>query len=242
MDATHPHYRLHPTISNPESRNRTGIDNSGLATHERQALGYNGGVNTPPPFAAPNIPPKKSNAPLIIVIVVLCVVVPCALLVGVGYYVVQQVGRTFTPMVGCMMMYEGVRDSVDAYAEEHDGKFPNAATWQDDVRPYYAKWREDSAKKTGPFKAPPADGDWSCKFGDKVTGISFNSDLAGKKRDDIENPRKTILIYEIEKVMKNAHAPYKERSKSSSPKFMGESRGWLEMPIQGSMDDMDFGK
>lgn len=222
--------------------NSTISPGKGLQTHAEATLGYNGEVNTPPPFAAPNLPPKKSNAPLIIVIVVLCVVVPCALLIGVGYYVAQQFGKTFTPMIGCMMMYDGVRDSVEEYAKEHDGKLPNAATWQDDVRPYYAKWREKAPQQAGPFKPPAAEGDWSCKFGDKVTGISFNSDLAGKKWDEIKTPHETILLFEIEQVMKNAHAPYKERSDSSSPKFMGESRGWLEMPVEGSMENINMGK
>lgn len=188
------------------------------------------------------MPPKRSNAPLIIVIVVLCVVVPCGLLIGVAYYGMQLFGRTVSPMVGCMMMYEGVRDSVEEYAKAHEGTLPNAATWQDDVRPYYAKWRDAELKESGPFKPPAADGDWSCKFGDKVTGISFNSALAGKKWDEIEKPKETVLLFEIEQVLKNANGPYKERSNSSSPKFMGEPRGWLEMPLEGSIENMEFGK
>lgn len=185
--------------------------------------------------------PQKSNTTLIVVIVVLCVVVPCALLIGVGSYFVRQVGQNVSPMIGCMLMYEGVRDAVEEYALANEGKMPPATSWQDDIRPFYAKWREKSSKDSGPFKPPAADSEWSCKFGDRVTGIAYNSDLQGKKWEEIENRRKTVLIYEIDQVMKNANGPFKERSKKGSPQFMGEERGWLSIPVEGSMDNIDFG-
>lgn len=200
------------------------------------------GMQTPPPFSPPGAPPKRSNSAIwIIVIVVLCVVIPCGGLIALGFFGFNWFGRTLGPMASCMLLYEGVRHSVEAYSDEHDGKLPNAATWQDDVRPYYAKWREKSAKEAGPFAPPTSDAEWGCTIEGKKTGIAFNSELSGKKWDDIEKKRTTILLYEVETVLKNANGPYKERSEKSSPTLMGEHRGWIEIPVEGSMDDIKIG-
>lgn len=197
-------------------------------------------MQTPPPFSPPGAPPKKSNSPLLIVIiVVLCVLIPCGGLIALGYYGFNLFGKTVGPMASCVLMFEGARASIVDYKDAHEGKLPNAATWQDDIKPYYKKWFDTKAKEAGPFAPPGPDAEWGCKAEGKTTGIAFNSDLGGKKWDDIKDHRTTVLIFEIDSAMKNAHQPYKERSKKGSPKIMGEERGWIDFPMEGSSDSFD---
>lgn len=199
-------------------------------------------MQTPPPFSPPGNPPRKSNTALwIVLIVVLCVVIPCGGLVALGFFGMNWFGKTLGPMARCAILFEGVRNSVEMYTKEHDGTLPKAETWQDDVKPYYAKWRDREGKDMGPFTPPSADGEWACEIEGRKTGLAFNSKLSGKKWEEIDQRRTTILIYEVETVMRNANGPYKERPKSSSPKLMGNPRGWIEIPVEGSVDDFKIG-
>ncbi len=176
------------------------------------------------------------------IIVLACIMIPCIGIIAVGYFGFNMVKQNLGPFVGCAMSYEAVRDGVIDYTKDHDGKLPSAETWQDDVKPYYKKVIAKNRDEYGPFKPIDADGEWGCKTSESdMTGMAFNSNLSGKKIDDIKDPESTILIFEIEKAMHNAHAPYKLRSKSSSPLFFGKPRGWLEWPIRGdNKGDFDF--
>jgi len=176
-----------------------------------------------------------------VLIVVLCVVIPCGGLVALGFFGMNWFGKTLGPMARCAILFEGVRNSVEMYTKDHDGVLPKAETWQDDVKPYYAKWREGEGKDMGPFTPPPADGEWACEIEGRKTGMAFNSKLSGKKWEEIDQRRTTVLIYEVETAIRNANGPYKERPKSSSPKLMGSPRGWIEVPVEGSMNDIKIG-
>jgi hypothetical protein len=81
-----------------------------------------------------------------------------------------------------------------------------------------------------------------CKTEAGMTGMAFNSDLSGKKMAEVKDPYGTIVIFEIEKATRNAHGTFKARSKENSPKIMGERRGWIEMPLQGSARGFDMGR
>ncbi len=206
--------------------------------------GYNENVNVPPPFSPPpSAPQRKSNTALILGIVLACILIPCVGLIIVGVLGMNFFKNTLAPMASCAIGFEQVRNAIENYADDHNGTLPKAATWQDDVRPYYVKVIKENPEEFGPITPMKADGDWGCKAGDRATGMAFNTDLSGKKLADIKDPYATILIFEIDAAMKNANLPYKTRSNASSPKFMDKRRGWIEMPIRGSSKgfDMDGG-
>lgn len=196
-------------------------------------------MNVPPPFSPPPTPRKKNNTGLIIGIVLACVLIPC---IGVGVLMllgVNWVKNTAFPMASCAIGFEQVRQAIGDYADAHDGKFPQAETWQDDVKSYYGAIMKNRAEDLGPIKPMDPNGDWGCKIDDsRMTGMAFNSELSGKKVADVKDPYGTVLIFEIEKAMKNAHEKYRPRSKASSPQIiMGESRGWLKMMVKGRSSD-----
>lgn len=190
---------------------------------------------TPPPFGAQQ-PAKKNNTVLIVVIVLVVLAIPCLLLVGGGFWVYNVAKTNVMPMAGCAIGFEELRDSILAYADDNDGKLPNAATWQDDVRSYFAKESKGNKQDKGPFETFQPDGDWGCKHEGGMTGIAFNSELSGKKVADIKDPEDTIVIYEVPAAKRNASGVYKEQAKSSSPKIFGERRGWFKIALKGDGD------
>lgn len=173
-------------------------------------------------------------------IVLVCILVPCIGFVVLGGVMWNFGKNTVFPVVTCAIGFELVRDGIKEYAKEHDGKLPNAETWQDDVRPYYkASLKKDTAE-FGPFEPMSPEGAWGCKVeGDQYTGMAFNSDLSGKKLAEIEDKERTVLIFEIEKATTNAHEPYKARPRTTSPKMMGEHRGWVEVPVEGELEGIE---
>lgn len=190
-------------------------------------------MGAPPPYQPPM--PRKNNNTVLIVVIILVVLVPCIGLIllaaaGVSFFK-NQIG----PMAGCMITLESGRNAVEKYVAEK-GTYPKAETWQDDIKSYYEKELTKEAPDMGPFKPSPADSAWECKFGEPVTGIAYNSDLSGKKAADIKDKGATILFFEIKTPVKNAHEPYKTRAASESPKFMGEPRGWLKIPLDGGVE------
>ena len=173
-------------------------------------------------------------------IVLVCILVPCIGFVILGGFMWNFGQKTIMPMVSCAIGFEFVREGIQDYAKEHDGKLPNAKTWQDDVRPYYKERLGKNSGDFGPFEPMSPEGAWGCKVDEKqFTGMAFNSELSEKKLADIQDKETTMLIFEIEKAMSNANEPFKKRPQSTSPKMMGEHRGWIAMPIEGEMDGMD---
>lgn len=143
--------------------------------------------------------------------------------------------KTAFPMAGCFIGFEEVRNSIVAYSEDHDGKLPNAKTWQDDVREYYRKESARQKKEKGPVQSFKVDGLWGCTLEDgSQTGIAFNSELSGKKVSDIKDKNDKILVFEIEKPSLNANQVYKAR-KDPPPKIFGSERGWLKIPLRGEL-------
>lgn len=203
---------------------------------------YNSPVSqTPPPFSPAGPPPRKNRTPLILAIVFVVMVcfcmVPAFFLYRIGAVAVKE----GLPMAQCGIAFDDIRKALKAYADEHDGKLPPAETWQDDVRPYYAKIVASHGDDLGPIKPIAADAPWGCTSTSGTTGIAFNSALGGKKLADIENPRSTALIFEIEKPSTNAHEEFKERPRSTSPTIMGEHRDWIVLHIEGETK-FDVGK
>lgn len=190
-------------------------------------------MSGPPPYQPPM--PRKNNNTVLIIVIILVVLVPCIGLIvlaaaGVSFFT-KQIG----PMAGCMITLESGRNAVEKYAAEK-GTYPKAATWQDDIQKYYEAEVSKASEEMGPFKPSKGDEAWSCKFGEPTTGIAYNSDLSGKKPADIKDKGATIMFFEIDTPKRNAASPYKSRPSNESPKFMGENRGWIKIPIDGGVE------
>lgn len=202
-------------------------------------------MQTPPPYR-PAYGPKKNHT---LTYALLGVSGLCLLLCGVsGYFGFQFVSgaiNNITPLIGCTMDLQDSRDALVKYAEAK-GKFPEAATWQQDVKSYYLELRENSDKeidaKDSPFKIERMDpeGAWGCTFKSEgktiKTGFAFNKDLAGKKFSEVTSPTTTPLIFEVPTVAMNQTLPYKAPTEPAQPKIMGESRTWMKANVMGKVD------
>jgi hypothetical protein len=207
-----------------------------------QALSTLEDVNEmPPAYQAPQ--QNKSRTTLIVVIVLVCVLVPCLCVVGGGAFAYFFAKKNVLPMVGCTITMTDARDAVVQYANQNDGKFPDAKTWQDDIKSHYAQLHTVE-QGMGEMGGKTADEEWSCRPGpgDTLTGIAYNADLSGKKMADIKDPYATIVLFEVDKVSRNASAPYKERPEQESPAMFGEHMGWFFVPLQGDPDLTGSGK
>ncbi|MFZ4506894.1 MAG: hypothetical protein ACOYON_04265 [Fimbriimonas sp.] len=185
----------------------------------------------PPPF---NSAPKKKNNAVVIVMVVgalgLCCVGPVILL-GVGGYFGAKVMKS---SVDCAVSLAFVNEAVTKYAADK-GTLPNAATWQDDIKPYYAKLMADPDNSTGPITAFKTDEVWVCvdTEGGK-TGVAFNKDLSKKKLAHIKD-KSTVVIFETEQTGSNLTESYKPKAKDKAPKIFGNPREWITIPVDGEL-------
>lgn len=198
-------------------------------------------------MSAPGYAPPRNSGNKVLIVILVIIAVMCIGLIaaGVGMYFwgINLVKNTFIPTAQCAVGYEEVRAALLDYAKDHDGKLPNAETWQDDVRPYYAKVQlgtqnNKDVPKGFEIRKFPLEGDWGCKVSDtQMTGMAFNKDLSGMKVADIKDPYSTVILFEIEKPSRNASESYVPRSKTNAPRFiMGERREWFKITIEGRMD------
>lgn len=192
-------------------------------------------MQAPPPYVPPQ---RKSKTGLIIGIVLgaicLCCIGPILLVGGLGFWGFSKVKGT----ASCSLTFASAKRAVMDYARDHDGKLPKAATWQDDVRPYYQK-AIANLPKSAPFSVSDPNGDWGCVEDKSHTGVAFNDALSGKKMSEIKNPDDTVLLFEIPAASHNAHQPYKKQDISQSPLLMGSHRGWFEATVEGDVHLLD---
>jgi len=190
-------------------------------------------MESPPPYYSGQ---KKSNVGLIVGIIIgvvcVCCILPIAGLTGLGFWGFGKLKG----MVGCSIAFSNLQRAVQDYAQEHDGKLPQAATWQTDVRPYFEKEAARHAKEQQMFTNGPADSA-GCTNGDSPpTGIAFNSDLSGKKISDVKDALNTIMLFEVPKTGSNLTEPYKAQSFETSPRMLGNQRGWYVCGIDGRIE------
>ena len=78
---------------------------------------------------------------------------------------------------------------IQAYAQDHDLRLPDAARWADQIRPY--------VKSTVSFHDPsdPLPSAWS---------YAYNKTLSGRSLALLENPKTTVLLFESTRGTKNA--------------------------------------
>lgn len=195
----------------------------------------------PPPY-----PVKKGpNWPLILTVGAVFICLPCAIggyfLYTVGGKAIKGAVETVLPTVSCAMNFDAARQGVLDYANAHDGKLPNAKTWQDDIEPYYrAAIEKEIGKEKGEFmgmsmKPTPfvKASKWTCKAGSLETGIEYNSELSEKKLADITSKKDTVLFFEVPKTGINLADKYTPQPKSKAPMMYGQHRDWLIAYVEG---------
>lgn len=189
-------------------------------------------MESPPPYMPPR---KKSNTGLIVGLiiggVVLCCLLPIGVIVGGGFWAFNKTKG----LIQCSYAYTDVRDALNKYAAEHDGKLPPADTWMDEVAPYYeqvlASNRQDERKMFGTM---PSTGAWGCDNGDGGrTGMALNDDVAGKELTKLVTSN-DVVLFEVQNALRNAHEKYSEKSEIGGPKIFGEHRGWFLIRMSGS--------
>src|SRR5271165_7009887 len=192
-------------------------------------------MESPPQFVAPSPAPKKSNTLLIVVLVILGLCAVCC--VG-GVFVMWSGFNKVKGFASCATHYIFVRQAMTEYANAHGGKLPGAATWQDDIAPYYL--HEKNGKKVG--SVPFFDfGDTSknlgcpAEDGNPATGMAFNADLAGKTVDEVRKTPNEVLIFEVPETGRNISKPYAVPT-GPTPRMMGTTRPWMMLPVSGQLN------
>lgn len=201
---------------------------------------------SPPPFQPEAQKPKSSTglAVGVTILAILLVVGMCGGLVWAAMSAVGSMGKMVSEVAQCPVAFELTTNATLAYAKEHGNTLPKAETWQKDISPYYNRLRDKflaDTKKVPVFKftAPGIDEALPCAFGQPVTGIWLNKEVAGKKLDAIKNPDTTVLFFEGDKPTLNGSAVYKEQKAEASPKFLGESRSWVKTFVSGNQDFLE---
>jgi len=195
-------------------------------------------AGAPPPYGGPR---KKSNTTNV-VLIVLGVCAACCILgvigtAAAGYFGFKKIKDT----VACTLGFQQAADAMQDYVDDHNGKLPPAATWQDAIRPYFAKQQQKSENNDGSkmFGSFDPNGAWECKDDSappRITGIAFNSDLSGKELATIKNKSTTIILFEVPKSGTNLNMAYTELTESSSPRIMNSPRGWLKVDANLEID------
>jgi hypothetical protein len=189
-------------------------------------------METPPSYA----PAKKSNTGLIIGLVLGGIAICCVGGVALLFFGGLQMFKQVAPMAECMMNYSVIEKALSDYEKEHDGKLPAAATWQDDLKPYVEKALVRFKKEAGPFKLMEPNGEWGCVAGGTKTGMAYNTDANGKTMEEVRG-KNLVTVFETMQTGRNLAIKYVEQPRSSSPKMMGNPRGWIK--IVGGKTDMD---
>lgn len=159
-------------------------------------------------------------------------------------------GRMMGPLMStaeCGMSMAFTEESIAAYIKKN-GHYPTSATWQDDIRPFYAEIKTKFDKKLESkndkrlkafFKIPEPGEAVTCKTGGVVTGFAFNDEVSGKKPDDIKD-KATVVLFETLKPEKNAHGKYDPSESFSGPELFGTKRDRLTTTVSGSKSDFDL--
>ena len=92
---------------------------------------------------------------------------------------------------GCISNLRQLTMAVLIYADDGDGRLPNAATWMDDIRPYI--------KAEALYHCPTDE--------QHQYGYAFNSELSGVNLKDIEDAANTVLLFESTSGRWNAADP-----------------------------------
>lgn len=129
-----------------------------------------------------------------------------------------------------------MQQALRKYSADHDGKLPNANTWQSDLGKYFTFGKDTEG---APIKLWKAGGEWSCEEGSQKTGFMFNEEFSEKKVADIKkkNPD-AVAIFETKTVAFNQTGKFEALPFAESPKYFGdftdERRGWLLISVEAN--------
>jgi hypothetical protein len=191
---------------------------------------------TPPPYNPPGSAKKTSTTTIVLIVLGICAVCCVLGVVGFGglaWFGFNKAKNFATCTVGATELARAIND----YADDHGGKLPDAKSWQDEVKPYFAKLAEQQTKRVKFIGTLDPNGLWGCKdeTGPGMSGFAFNSDLSGKKIADIPNKEEAIVLFEVDKPAMNLNMPYKDQPIANSPKIMGSPRGWIKVTVSGDV-------
>ena len=203
-------------------------------------------MQTPPPFhgyEGQPAPRKPKTSALVIILAILGVLlVCCGLPLGVAGYFGLKGFKGAMAIGGCVANVGEMQQALRKYSADHEGKLPNANTWQTDLGKYFTI---SKGSEGAPIKFWKAGGEWSCEEGSQKTGFMFNEDLSEKKVSDVmkKNPN-AVAIFETKTVASNQVGKYAPLPFAESPKifsdFTNERRGWLVIsPEANEVDVMD---
>ncbi len=186
---------------------------------------------TPPRFEQPKRK-EGSRTGLIITIIAAVIGIPCIGCIIVGLWFKGFAGKNLT-FVNDIITIEVVREALFLYADDHQGKLPQADRWQDAIAQYYKEAQKQM--DSGPFNISDVTKpiEFVSNGGKTKTGLAFNQELSKMSLKDIKNPESTVLLFEIEKPTLNATSVYKPMPDETSPKIMGERRGWYKLTVNG---------
>lgn len=163
-----------------------------------------------------------------------------------GWRFFQGVAGQAINAVACGVDLQAARASIKKYASEHDGQLPPAATWQDDVKPYFETERnklEESdiveAKAIGvDVRLSDPSGVWGCHMGNgKWQAFVYSKDLAGKKISEVKNPTELVLLWEGPESGRNLTGQYEKKAPTSDMTIAGEKRNYLKITLDGDFNN-----
>lgn len=143
----------------------------------------------------------------------------------------------FDEPTACYMDFTDVDQALRKFAADN-GRYPEAANWQNDVKAHYEAYRKQSSADAEVFSAEASknrmnpNGPWGCTYRvkgkDVKTGFALSKSVAGKRPEDIPNPSDAVLLFEVPTVAANQVLPYTEQDDRKYPQT-GSDEGWWQV-------------
>jgi hypothetical protein len=111
----------------------------------------------------------------------------------------------------CLSNVKELTSATLRFADDHNGRLPDAASWADEIAPYV-----NATAAT--FRCPSA--------ANKDFAYAYNSSLSGKKLGDIQEPEKVVLIFESDTGRNAAGGP--ELLSTAPRHFGGDDYGFVD--------------
>jgi hypothetical protein len=198
--------------------------------------------SVPPEFN----PPRQQSGNKVWLWLLLAVGLLCVLCAVGGYFAFRSGIGMMSEMGSCGFTGELAQKALLAYASEHDGKFPTADKWQDEIRPYYQTLYDKFHEKFKDvplmeFEVPAPGMPLDCSLGGgKKSGFAFNTLLSGVALSEIQDSTNTLLVFETMSVGYNLHEDPAARDKAGKkPTIMGEERDWIDFFADGRSEMME---
>ncbi len=182
-------------------------------------------------------PPKKADNRTTLILLGGSAFVALALIVAATIWLPPLMKSlvAFDEPTACYMDFTDVDQALRKYAADN-GRYPQAANWQKDVKVHYEAYRKQSSADAEEFHAGASknrmnpNGPWGCTYrvkGKEVkTGFALSNSVAGMRPEDIPNPSDAVLLFEVPSVVANQALPYTEQDDSKYPETGGDEGWW----------------